>query len=58
MTEEKVMQNNTEIDVRKAQKILQKVIIKENNNIKRKDKNDGEMVKMIQKLIEEEVKCY
>lgn len=58
MTEEKVMQNNTEIDVRKAQKILQKVIIKENNNIKRKDKNDGEMVKMIQKLIEEEVECY
>jgi len=58
MTEEKVMQNNTEIDVKKAQKILQKVIIKENNNIKRKDKNDGEMVKMIQKLIEEEVECY
>ena len=58
MTEEKVMQNNTEIEVRKAQKILQKVIIKENNNIKRKDKNDGEMVKMIQKLIEEEVECY
>ena len=58
MTEEKVMQNNTEIDVKKAQKIFQKVIIKENNNIKRKDKNDGEMVKMIQKLIEEEVECY
>lgn len=58
MTEEKVMQNNTEIDVRKAQMILQKIIIKENNNIKRKDKNDGEMVKMIQKLIQEEVECY
>ena len=38
MTEEKVMQNNTEIDVKKAQLILQKIIIKENNNIKRKDK--------------------
>ena len=58
MTEEKVMQNNTEIDVKKAQMILQKIIIKENNNIKRKDKNDGEMVKMIQKLIQEEVECY
>ena len=58
MSEEKVMQNNTEIDVKKAQKILHKIIIKENNNIKRKDKNDGEMVKMIQKLIEEEVECY
>ena len=58
MIEEKVIQNNTEIDVKKAQKILQKIIIKENNNIKRKDKNDGEMVKMIQKLIEEEVECY
>ena len=58
MTEEKVMQNNTEIDVKKAQMILKKIIVKENNNIKRKDKNDGEMVKKIQKLIEEEVKCY
>lgn len=58
MTEEKVMQNNTEIDVKKAQMILKKIIVKENNNIKRKDKNDGEMVKMIQNLIEEEVKCY
>jgi hypothetical protein len=58
MTEEKVMQNNTEIDVKKANLILQKIIIKENNNLKRKDKNDGEMVKIIQKLIEEEVKCY
>lgn len=58
MTEEKVMQNNTEIDVKKAQKILRKIIIKEASNINRKDKNDGEMVKIIQKLIEEEVDCY
>lgn len=58
MTEEKVMQNNTEIDVKKAEMILQKIIIKENNNIKSKAKNDGEMVKMIQKLIQEEVECY
>ena len=58
MIEEKVMQNNTEIDVKKAQKILQKIIIKENDNVKRKDKNPGEMVKMIQNLIQEEVECY
>lgn len=58
MTEEKVMQNNTEIDVKKAQKILQKIIIKESNNIRSKAKNDGEMVKIIQKLIQEEVECY
>lgn len=58
MTEEKVMQNNIEIDVKKAQKILRKIIIKEASNINRKDKNDGEMVKIIQKLIEEEVECY
>ena len=58
MTEEKVMQNNIEIDVKKAQMILQKIIIKENNNIKTKAKNDGEMVKLIQKLIQEEVECY
>jgi len=58
MTEEKVMQNNTEIDVKKAQLILKKIIVKESNNLKRKDKNDGEMVKLIQKLIQEEVECY
>ena len=58
MTEEKVMQNNIEIDVKKAQKILRKIIIKEASNINRKDKNDGEMVKIIQKLIEEEAECY
>lgn len=58
MSEEKIIQNNTEIDVKKAQLILQKIIIKENNNIKRKDKNDGDMVKFIQKLIQEEVECY
>lgn len=58
MSEEKIIQNNTEIDVKKAQLILQKIIIKENNNIKRKDKNDGDMVKIIQKLIQEEVECY
>ena len=52
------MQNNIEIDVKKAQMILQKIIIKENNNIKTKAKNDGEMVKLIQKLIQEEVECY
>lgn len=58
MTEDKVIQNNTEIDVKKARLILQKIIIKESNNINRKDKNDGEMVKMIQNLIQEEVECY
>ncbi len=58
MIEEKVMQNNTEIDVKKAYTILKKIIEKENNNAKRGDKNDSEMVKTIQKLIQEEVECY
>ena len=58
MTEKKEQQNKIEVDDKKAQRILQKIIVIENNNIKRKDLNDGEMVKKIKKLIEEEVECY
>lgn len=57
MSEEKVI-NSITINTETATKILQRVIVKENNNIKTKEKNDGEMVRLIQKLIQEEVECY
>ncbi|KNZ41727.1 hypothetical protein [Acetobacterium bakii] len=50
--------NGIEIDTEKVQKILKKLIIKEKTNIKTKQHNDGEMVKYIKKMIEEEVECY
>ena len=50
--------NGIEIDTEKAQRMLSKLIIREKTNIKTKQYNDGEMVKMIKKMIEEEVQCY
>ncbi len=50
--------NGIEIDTEKAQKVLNRLIIREKINIKTKQYNDGEMVKMIKKMIEEEVQCY
>lgn len=50
--------NNVEIDTDKAKKMLTKLIMREKNNIKTKQYNDGEMVKIIKSMIEEEVKCY
>ena len=55
---DEITQNGVKIDPKKTQKILQKIIIKENNNLKTKDKNDGQMEKIIQDLIQEEVECY
>lgn len=57
MTEEKKV-NGIAIDEKIAKRILQKVIVKENANLKTKDKSDGQMVKLIQDLIQEEVECY
>lgn len=50
--------NGIEIDKEKAQKMLTKLIMREKKNIKTKQYNDSEMVKMIKKMIEEEVQCY
>ena len=47
-----------EVDTEKAQRMLQKIIIKEKNNIKTKQFNDVEMARKIKKMIEEEVECY
>lgn len=53
-----IMVNGIEVDRVKAQKLLQKLILREKTNIKTKEKNEGEMVRMIKKMIEEEVECY
>lgn len=58
MTDEKMILSGIEIDKVKAHKMLQKLILREKTNIKTKEKNDGEMVRMIKKMIEEEVECY
>lgn len=50
--------NGIEIDKEKAQKMLNKLILREKTNIKTKQYNDGEMVRIIKKMIEEEVQCY
>jgi hypothetical protein len=46
------------IDRKKVDLMLAKIIIKERNNIKTKQFNDSEMVVIIKKIIEEELKCY
>ncbi len=56
--ENKIMVNGIEIDAEKAEKMLKKLIMREATNIKTKEKNDGQMVSMIKKMIEEEVQCY
>lgn len=53
-----ITHNGIKLDPKKVQKLLQKIIIKENNNLKTKDKNDGQMEKIIQDMIQEEVECY
>lgn len=58
MNGEEIVVSGVEIDTRKAQLMLQKIIVKEKTNIKTKQFNDLEMVKKIKKMIEEEVQCY
>jgi len=50
--------NEIEIDKVKASKIMQKIIIEEAANLKSKGKSDSDMVRTIQKMIEEEVQCF
>jgi hypothetical protein len=58
MANKTVTINGVEIDAEKADALLKRIIIKEKTNIKTKQYNDGEMVKMIKKLIEEVAECY
>lgn len=58
MTGDKVEVNGIEIDTKKAQRMLQHIIVREKSNIKTKQYNDTEMARRIKKMIEEEVQCY
>ena len=58
MNGDKTVVSGVEIDTRKAQLMLQKIIVKEKTNIKTKQFNDLEMVQKIKMMIEEEVQCY
>lgn len=58
MASEKIEVNGVEIDTKKAQRMLQHIIVREKTNIKTKQFNDTEMAKKIKKMIEEEVECY
>lgn len=58
MVSEKIEVNGVEIDTKKAQRMLQHIIVREKTNIKTKQFNDTEMAKKIKKMIEEEVQCY
>jgi hypothetical protein len=49
--------NGITIDTDKAKYMLERIILQENNNEKTKEHNDGEMSKMIKKIIEEESNC-
>ena len=57
MASEKIEVNGVEIDTKKAQRMLQHIIVREKTNIKTKQFNDTEMAKKIKKMIEEEVHC-
>lgn len=50
--------NSCRVDETKVKRILRKIIIAENNNLRTGEKSDNEMVKVIRKMIEEEAECY
>ena len=47
-----------EIDDKKVNRLIKKIIIAELKNINSEEKNDTQMATEIRKMIEEEVKCY
>ncbi len=50
--------NDINVNPEIAERILNQIILKEQRNIKQKNKNDGEMIKTIQNIIQDEVKSY
>ena len=58
MASEKIEVNGVEIDSQKAQRMLQRIIVRVKTNIKTKQFNDTEVARKIKKMIEEEVQCY
>ena len=61
INEEIQEQNNVSaitIDEQKLNRIIKKIIQLENDNVKTREFNDEDLKKKIEKIIEEEVKCY
>ena len=58
MADEQVVKNGITIDTKIVKNICRKLILKETSNLKTKVRNEGQMIKEIQNLIQEEVKCY
>lgn len=50
--------NNIAIDEQKVKRIMLKLIMEEKRNIKTKENSENQMVKVIKKIIKEEVQCY
>ena len=53
-----VVINGVEVDARRANIIMQRLIVLETENSKSKKYNDNEIIKKIMHYIEEEVNCY
>lgn len=49
--------DQNEIDERVLNRLKNKIVIKENDNLKTKEKSPQEMIKWIKKQIEEEIQC-
>lgn len=47
-----------DVDEKKVEKLLKRLIVMEKQNLRTKQFNNTEMVKKIKKMIEEEVECY
>ena len=47
-----------DIDMEKVDRLTKWLIIKEKNNIRTKELNEGQMIKAIKTKIEEEAVCY
>ncbi len=50
--------NGIEVDEKKANRLLQKLIMMEKKNIMSKQDSDAKMVEKIKKMIQEEVECF
>jgi hypothetical protein len=50
--------NGIEVDAAKAQRLIKRVIVKEKRNLSTKELSNGEMIKKIKNMIEEDVECY
>jgi hypothetical protein len=51
-------QKSIQIDQKKIEHLLMKIILLEKKNLKTKEYGYGQIVKKIKEIIEEEVECY